>query len=205
MPRRMRAEFTSSNFGFLQVHDAQLVRLGALAERIFPGDDPTHDMPDQTSAVWRSAPLAQQVAARTGAFNSTEEPQADLLRRLKEDRIVSQAVIDLFHQVRITGEQSDLRSHGRPPRGADVAEGRPPAGHLVPPHLRRGTGRFRRDQLSRLLIHKPRPSSAKGSTHTTIYFPEIRALHICLAPLEEQREIVRRIERAFLKNRSPQS
>lgn len=37
----------------------------------------------------------------------------------------------------------------------------------------------------------------KGSTHTTIYFPEIRALHICLAPLEEQREIVRRIESAF--------
>jgi len=23
----------------------------------------------------------------------------------------------------------------------------------------------------------------EGSTHTTIYFPEIRALHICLAPL----------------------
>jgi len=31
----------------------------------------------------------------------------------------------------------------------------------------------------------------KGSTHTTIYFPEVRALHICLAPIEEQREIVR--------------
>ena len=34
----------------------------------------------------------------------------------------------------------------------------------------------------------------KGSTHTTIYFPEIRALHIALPPLAEQREIVRRIE-----------
>ena len=31
----------------------------------------------------------------------------------------------------------------------------------------------------------------EGSTHTTIYFPEIRALHICLPPVEEQREIVR--------------
>lgn len=39
----------------------------------------------------------------------------------------------------------------------------------------------------------------KGSTHTTIYFPEVRALHICLAPLAEQREIVRRIESAFKK------
>ncbi len=33
----------------------------------------------------------------------------------------------------------------------------------------------------------------RGSTHTTIYFPEVKALHICLPPVEEQREIVRRI------------
>jgi len=31
----------------------------------------------------------------------------------------------------------------------------------------------------------------EGSTHTTIYFPEIRALHICLPSIEEQAEIVR--------------
>lgn len=37
----------------------------------------------------------------------------------------------------------------------------------------------------------------KGSTHTTIYFPEIRALNICLAPLGEQREIIRRVENAL--------
>lgn len=37
----------------------------------------------------------------------------------------------------------------------------------------------------------------KGSTHTTIYFPEVRALHICLAPIDEQHEIVKRIEAAF--------
>jgi type I restriction enzyme, S subunit len=37
----------------------------------------------------------------------------------------------------------------------------------------------------------------EGSTHTTIYFPEIRALHICLAPLAEQHEIVARVERAL--------
>lgn len=39
----------------------------------------------------------------------------------------------------------------------------------------------------------------EGSTHTTIYFPEIRAFHIKLAPLDEQRVIVRRIETAFAK------
>lgn len=38
-----------------------------------------------------------------------------------------------------------------------------------------------------------------GSTHTTIYFPEIRALHIALPPLEEQREIVARTEAAFAR------
>jgi type I restriction enzyme, S subunit len=38
-----------------------------------------------------------------------------------------------------------------------------------------------------------------GSTHTTIYFPEIRALHIALPPVEEQREIVARINRALAR------
>ena len=39
----------------------------------------------------------------------------------------------------------------------------------------------------------------KGTTHTTIYFPEVRAMQICLAPLEEQHEIIRRIESAFAR------
>jgi type I restriction enzyme S subunit len=39
----------------------------------------------------------------------------------------------------------------------------------------------------------------KGSTHTTIYFPEVRALHICLAPIEEQIEIVKRVKVALEK------
>ncbi|WP_327209531.1 restriction endonuclease subunit S [Rhizobium leguminosarum] len=33
-----------------------------------------------------------------------------------------------------------------------------------------------------------------GSTHTTIYFPEIRALHIALPPLDEQRQIVQLVK-----------
>tara|TARA_R110000868_G_scaffold10357_1_gene51027 strand:- start:11270 stop:12952 length:1683 start_codon:yes stop_codon:yes gene_type:complete len=39
----------------------------------------------------------------------------------------------------------------------------------------------------------------EGTTHTTIYFPEIRAFNIKLAPIAEQCEIVRRIETAFAK------
>jgi len=38
-----------------------------------------------------------------------------------------------------------------------------------------------------------------GSTHTTIYFPEIRALHIALPPVEEQREIVTRLKTALAR------
>jgi type I restriction enzyme S subunit len=38
-----------------------------------------------------------------------------------------------------------------------------------------------------------------GSTHTTIYFPEIRAFHIALPPVEEQREIVSRLMTALAR------
>jgi len=34
----------------------------------------------------------------------------------------------------------------------------------------------------------------RGTTHTTIYFPEVKALHICLPSVAEQQEIVRRVE-----------
>ncbi|MBP7799651.1 MAG: restriction endonuclease subunit S [Thermoanaerobaculaceae bacterium] len=34
----------------------------------------------------------------------------------------------------------------------------------------------------------------KGSTHTTVYFPEVKAFHVCLPPPEEQRRIVAKVE-----------
>ena len=37
----------------------------------------------------------------------------------------------------------------------------------------------------------------KGSTHTTVYFPEWLSMHIALPPFEEQREISRQIEQFF--------
>lgn len=37
----------------------------------------------------------------------------------------------------------------------------------------------------------------KGSTHTTVYYPELMALHVALPCIEEQAEIVRRIEALF--------
>jgi type I restriction enzyme R subunit len=92
----------SPNFAFLADHDEQLVQLAALAERYFR-DDPS------TSLIklrqWGEQ-LAQQVAARTGLFTTAEEPQADLLRRLKIERAAPQDVIDLFHQLRTAGNRA---------------------------------------------------------------------------------------------------
>lgn len=41
----------------------------------------------------------------------------------------------------------------------------------------------------------------KGSTHTTIYFPEVKAFHICLPPLAEQKRIVAKIEELTARSR----
>src|ERR1700730_185131 len=93
---------TSANFSFLAQHDAQLVRLGALAERYFR-DDPNTSLIKlrQFGEV-----LAQLVAAKTGLFRSPDEPQADLLRRLNLERITPRQVGDLFYQLRITGNRA---------------------------------------------------------------------------------------------------
>ena len=100
MAQDMTAE--SANFQFLRSHDVQLVRLGALAERYFR-DDPSTCLIKlrQFGEV-----LAQLTAARTGMFVSTEESQADLLRRLKVERVIPQEVADLFHQIRILGNRA---------------------------------------------------------------------------------------------------
>ena len=89
----------SANFGFLAKHDAQLARLGALAERYF-GDDPNTSLMKQRQFAEL---LAQLTAAKTGLLTKPDEPQSDLLRRLKFERILPGEVADFFHQVRISG------------------------------------------------------------------------------------------------------
>jgi len=37
----------------------------------------------------------------------------------------------------------------------------------------------------------------KGTTHTTIYFPEVEAFHACIPPLNEQRRIVGKLDSVF--------
>jgi type I restriction enzyme, R subunit len=98
----------SANFSFLAMHDPQLVRLGGLAERYFK-DDPNTCLIKlrQFGEV-----LAQVTAAKAGLLASPEEQQADLLRRLKFDRIVPREVGDLFHQLRIAGKEERRRGRG---------------------------------------------------------------------------------------------
>jgi type I restriction enzyme R subunit len=92
----------SANFDFLGKHDAQLVRLGALAERYFQEDPNTCLMKLRQFGEL----LAQLTAAKAGLLASPEEPQTDLLRRLKFEGIVPREVGELFHQVRIAGNRA---------------------------------------------------------------------------------------------------
>jgi hypothetical protein len=49
--------------------------------------------------------LTQLVAAKTGLYEAGDESQADLLRRLRFERVLPPQVADLFHTLRIqTGE-----------------------------------------------------------------------------------------------------
>jgi type I restriction enzyme R subunit len=92
----------SANFDFLRLHDEQLARLGALAERYFKDDPNTCLIKVRQFAEL----LAQLTAAKAGLLTSVDEAQADLLRRLKFERVVPEQPADLFHQIRIAGNRA---------------------------------------------------------------------------------------------------
>ncbi len=91
-----------SNFEFLGTYDEQLVRLGALAERYFSEDPNTCLIKLRQLAEL----LAQQLAARMGLYSSADEPFADLLRRLRAERAMPREAGDIFHQLRLAGNQA---------------------------------------------------------------------------------------------------
>ena len=78
------AERSRTNFGHLEVHDAQLVRLGMLAERYF-ADDPNTALLKLRQLCEL---LAQLVATKIGLYTSRDEAQYDLVRRLQEQGII---------------------------------------------------------------------------------------------------------------------
>jgi type I restriction enzyme, R subunit len=98
----MSKDIRSYNFSFMRAYDPQFDRLGALAERYFP-DDPNASL---VKLRQFGELLAQEVAARVGLFASAEETQSDLLRRLKAERAGPPAAMELFHQIRIAGNQA---------------------------------------------------------------------------------------------------
>src|SRR5215510_8424118 len=89
----------TSNFAHLQEHDEQLLRLGMLAERYFPDD------PNTTLLKLRQLAelLAQIVATKVGLYQSSEESQYDLLRRLQDQGILPREIAQLFDEVRRAG------------------------------------------------------------------------------------------------------
>jgi type I restriction enzyme R subunit len=89
----------TSNFAHLQEHDAQLLRLGMLAERYFPDDPNTSLLKLRQLAEL----LAQLVATQVGLYQSSEESQYDLLRRLQDQGILPREIAQLFGEVRRAG------------------------------------------------------------------------------------------------------
>jgi len=98
----------SVNFGFLAPYDDALVGVAALAERYFADDPVTCLMKLRQFGEL----LAQQVAARAGVFVAVDEPQSDLLGRLRRDTAYSRDVIDLFHDLRRTGNEAVHQHRG---------------------------------------------------------------------------------------------
>src|SRR5262249_55574536 len=91
-----------TNFACLQSHDAQLVRLGMLAEQYFPEDPNTSILKLRQLTEL----LAQLVATHVGLYVSREEAQYDLLRRLQDQGILPREVAQLFSEVRRAGNSA---------------------------------------------------------------------------------------------------
>ncbi|MCY7331785.1 MAG: DUF4145 domain-containing protein [Pseudanabaena sp. CAN_BIN31] len=98
----------SANFKFLQPHDIQLVCLGSLAERYFQDDPSTCLIKLRQFAEL----LAQWTAVNMGLTVLADDSQVDLLRRLKLERSLSSQVLDVFHQIRLTGNKANHQYTG---------------------------------------------------------------------------------------------
>ena len=92
----------SSNFRFLATHDAQLDRLGALAERYFADDPNTCLIKLRQLAEL----LAQHTAAGIGVMVDEALSFNDLLRQLRFEGRIDGRVLDIFHQLRRDGNDA---------------------------------------------------------------------------------------------------
>ena len=95
----------NSNFAFLQTLEPQVYRLGLLAERYFVEDPNTC----QIKLRQLSELTAQLTASRFGLTVMPSDNFADILRRLKFECSLPREVGELFHSLRISGNQA---AHG---------------------------------------------------------------------------------------------
>jgi type I restriction enzyme R subunit len=98
----------SPNFAFLAAIEPSLVQLAARAER-YVFDDPVVSL---VKTRQFGEVLAQQVAAHTGMYASPAEQQSDLLRRLRDRRVIAGEVEDFFHSIRVAGNKAVHENYG---------------------------------------------------------------------------------------------
>jgi type I restriction enzyme R subunit len=89
----------TSNFGFLEGHDARLATFGAQAERYFRDDPPTAIVKLRQFAEL----LAKLVAAHHALYLGERETFDETLRRLSFELIVPKEAADVFHVLRKFG------------------------------------------------------------------------------------------------------
>jgi type I restriction enzyme R subunit len=89
----------SSNFDFLATHDAQLSRLGTLAERYFHDDAPGALIKLRQLGEF----LAKEVAARHAMLLDTNASFDDVLRTLKLRAVMPRDVVDYFYHLKQAG------------------------------------------------------------------------------------------------------
>ncbi|MDI1313516.1 type I restriction-modification system endonuclease [Prosthecobacter sp.] len=99
----MPAPALRSNFTHLQEHDAQLLRLGMLAERYFAEDPNTCLLKLRQLAEV----LAQAVASHVGLLDRPEEGQYELLGRLRDQGILPREMWQIFGEVRRSGNAAN--------------------------------------------------------------------------------------------------
>lgn len=92
----------SANFGFLKEKHPRLEALGGLAERYFP-DDPNTSL---LKVRQFGEQLSQITAARLGVYLADTDTFADTIRRLRDEAGVDRQVIQVFHQLRLSGNDA---------------------------------------------------------------------------------------------------
>ena len=92
----------ASNFDFLEKREPLLFKLGALSEGYFTEDPNTAQIKLRQFAEL----LAQLSAAHFGIEVSAQDAQVDILRRLKLECGIPREVSDLFHTLRLSGNQA---------------------------------------------------------------------------------------------------